>query len=291
MRIITIVKKCESVARIAAAATVILFFLGMAMVFDPLGKLIFFPDDYLVSTPKELGLDYEDVDLRTSDGGRTHAWLIPGPREEIVLWFHGNAGNISHRLDNIRLLHDRVGVSILIVDYGGYGDSDGDPSERRMYADARAARSFVVDRGFPTEAVIYFGRSLGSAVALDLALEHPPAKLILETPFESIRAMAATLVPPALARLVPQRFDNLSKIAELRVPVLFIHGDYDAIVPIDHGRALFAEAAEPKHFYEIHSATHNDTYIVGGEDYFAAWREFLWPGEVERAAAEEHERS
>ncbi len=249
--------------------------LGAFMAFDPLSRMIFYPDAHLVATPRDLGLKYRDVELEVEGGGRSHGWLVPGPGEKTILWFHGNAGNISHRLDNIRLLHDLVGASILIIDYGGYGHSDGEPSEARMYADARAARRYLRDHGVTQEQTVYFGRSLGSAVALDLALESPPARLILETPFESIRAMAGTLLPSILARLVPQRFDSLSRIGRIRCPVLFIHGDADEIVPFEHSRALFAAAPEPKTFYEIRGAGHNDTYLIGGEPYFAAIREFI----------------
>lgn len=245
------------------------------MVFDPLSRMIFYPDSYLVGSPRDIGLEYEDVELEVAGGGRSHGWLIPGPGDKTILWFHGNAGNISHRLDNIRLLHDLVGSSILIIDYGGYGHSDGEPSEARMYADARAALRYLRERGVEPEQTVYFGRSLGSAVALELALESPPARLILETPFESIRAMARTLLPASLARIVPQRFDNLSRIDRVLCPVLFIHGDRDEIVPAEQGRALFAAAREPKSFHIIRGAGHNDTYAVGGEKYFAAIRDFI----------------
>ncbi len=256
-------------------ALLILAVWGVPMAFDPIGSMIFFPDRELVATPRHLGLDYEDVELETDAGGRSHGWLIPGASAKTILWFHGNAGNISHRLDNIRLLHDLVGASILIIDYGGYGRSDGEPSEQRMYADARAALRFLRGRGVAAEDTVYFGRSLGSAVALDLAVEHPPAKLILETPFESLRAMAGALVPAALARIVPQRFDNLGKISRVRCPILFIHGDRDEIVPFEHSRTLFAAAPEPKAHYRIPGATHNDTYVVGGREYFETIRAFI----------------
>lgn len=252
--------------------------LGVLMVFDPLSRMIFFPDPHLVGTPRDLGLDYEDVELTVPGGGRTHGWWVPAPPgvdAKTLVWFHGNAGNISHRLDNIRLLHDLVGVAILIIDYGGYGLSDGDPSEARMYADARAAADHLRRRGVDPAQTVYFGRSLGSAVALDLALEVPPARLILETPFESVRAMAGTLLPSSLARMVPNRFDNLTKIAGLRCPVLIIHGDRDEIVPFSHGQTLYAAAPQPKRFHRIRGAGHNDTYVIGGAEYFAAIADFI----------------
>ena len=244
------------------------------MAFDPIGRFLYFPDEYLIASPGDLGLPFEDVELEVG-GELTHGWLLPGSEPQTILWFHGNAGNISHRLDNLRLLHDSVGASILIIDYGGYGRSGGTPSESRMFADARAALRFVGDRGTPIEQTIYFGRSLGSAVALDLAVEHPPARLILETPFESIRAMAATLFPRPLTQLVPQQFDNLSKVGRLQCPVMFIHGDRDEIVPFNQGRALYDAAPDPKRFHRIDGAGHNDTYIVGGQPYFDAIRDFI----------------
>ncbi len=246
----------------------------LVIAMDPIGRFIYFPDDYLVATPADLGMEYEDVVLDVG-GETTHGWLVPGTGDQTLLWFHGNAGNISHRLDNLRLLHDRVGVSILIVDYGGYGRSTGSPSEARMFADARATLDFVLERGVDRSQIVYFGRSLGSGVALDLAVGEPPAKLILETPFESIRAMAAALFPRPLAKLIPQQFDNLSKIGRIRCPVLFIHGDRDEIVPFAHGQSLFAAAPQPKQFFRIPGATHNDTYIVGGAEYFETIRRFL----------------
>jgi fermentation-respiration switch protein FrsA (DUF1100 family) len=245
------------------------------MAFDPIGSMIFFPDPYLVATPGDLGLDYDDVELRVDGGGRSHGWFVPGDGDDTILWFHGNAGNISHRLDNLRLLHDLVGASILIIDYGGYGRSDGEPSEERMYADARAALHSLRERGISAANTVYFGRSLGSAVALDLAVDEPPAKLILETPFESLRAMAGALVPAPLARLVPQRFDNLGKIARIRCPVLFLHGDRDEIVPFEHSLRLYDAAPEPKRHYRIPGAGHNDTYVVGGAAYFETIRRFI----------------
>ena len=245
------------------------------MIFDPLSRLIFYPDSHLIGTPADIGLEYRDVDLEIPGGGRTHGWLIPGTSEKTMLWFHGNAGNISHRLHNIRLLHDLIGIGVFIIDYGGYGRSDGDPSEERMYADARAALRYLRATGVGAEQTVYFGRSLGSAVALDLAVESPPARLILETPFLSIRDMAGTLFPAFMTQIVPRRFENISKIGRLRCPVLFLHGERDEIVPFEQGRALFDAAPEPKFFHAISGAGHNDTYIVGGVDYFAAIRDFL----------------
>lgn len=242
---------------------------------NPLERLIFVPDSVLEGTPKQLGLDYEDVEFTTADGVRLHGWYVAGTRSETLLWFHGNAGNISHRLDNLRLLHDHVGTAVFLFDYRGYGRSEGQPSERGLYDDARAAlRHLASERGVSGEELIYFGRSLGSGVAIELASEATPRGLILETPFASIRAMARNLFGP-LAVVAPSSFDNSSKIRRLTCPKLFIHGDSDSLVPYAQGRELFEAAPPPKAFYTIRGADHNDTYIVGGSTYFRRFREFI----------------
>jgi fermentation-respiration switch protein FrsA (DUF1100 family) len=260
---------------VAFATAGLLFIIAHAFFMNPLERLIFVPDSELVWTPAEFGLEYEDVEFSTADGIRLHGWYVPGTRPETLLWFHGNAGNISHRLDNLRLLHDQVGMAIFLFDYRGYGHSGGQPSERGLYEDARAALQHLVNsRGLSGEKLVYFGRSLGSAVAIDLATEAPPRALILETPFVSVRAMARNLFGP-LAVVAPSSFDNLSKIPRLKCPKLFIHGDSDSLVPYVQGRQLFEAAPPPKAFYTIRGADHNDTYVVGGPTYFRRIREFI----------------
>lgn len=260
---------------IALAICCLLLAVANALAMNPLERLIFVPDSVLIGTPDQWGLEYEDVELSTADGTKLHGWYVPGPRPETLLWFHGNAGNISHRLDNLRLLHDQVGTAVFLFDYRGYGRSRGQPSERGLYEDARAAlRHLLEDRAIPRENVIYFGRSLGSAVAIALATETMPRGLILETPFASVRAMARSLFGP-LAVIAPSSFDNLSKIGQLNCPKLFIHGDADSIVPYVQGRELFEAAPPPKAFYTIRGADHNDTYVVGGPTYFRRFREFV----------------
>jgi fermentation-respiration switch protein FrsA (DUF1100 family) len=280
------------VLRFTVALVAVGLLLVVANVFsmNPLERLIFVPDSVLVGTPKQWGLDYEDVEFSTADGVRLHGWYVPGTRPETLLWFHGNAGNISHRLDNLRLLHDQVGTAVFLFDYRGYGRSEGQPSERGLYEDARAAlQHFVTRRGVPREDLIYFGRSLGSGVAIELATEATPRGLILETPFVSIRAMARSLFGP-LAVVAPSSFDNLSKSPRLKCPKLFIHGDSDSLVPYAQGRELFEAALPPKAFYTIRGADHNDTYLVGGSTYFRRIREFI-EGLSDRSSSSSGERS
>ncbi|HLE45020.1 MAG TPA: alpha/beta hydrolase [Methylomirabilota bacterium] len=236
-------------------------------------SLIYYPTRRLEATPAEVGLAFEDVRVTAEDGVGLHGWYVPGPRAVTLLWCHGNAGNISHRLENLRLMRERLGVGVLLFDYRGYGLSEGTPSETGTYLDARAVRGWLARRA-PGAPVVYFGRSLGAAVAARLAAEDPPAALILETPFTSVRAMAnATL--PGVGYLFRTRYDTLGLISRIRVPLLILHGDADEVVPFHHGRAVFEAAREPKRFVRIPGARHNDTYVVGGAPYWQAWGSFL----------------
>lgn len=238
-------------------------------------SLIYYPVRRLESNPRAHGLHYEDVAFQADDGVWLHGWLVPGRTPWTLLWAHGNAGNISHRLENIKEFHDRLGLTVFIFDYRGYGRSEGRPSEEGLYRDARAALATLHARGdLDPERMIYFGRSLGAAVAVELALHRPPAGLILESPFLSVPAMANRTLP-GLGYLFRTRYDSLAKIGRLRVPLFILHGDQDEVVPFVHGRRLFEAAPEPKTFYAIPGAHHNDSYIVGGEPYWRAWREFL----------------
>jgi fermentation-respiration switch protein FrsA (DUF1100 family) len=242
--------------------------------------VIYFPERALEATPRAEGLDYADVRFPASDGVMLHGWLVPAPGARFTLiWFHGNAGNISHRVNNIGYLHRLLRVNIFIFDYRGYGQSAGgysDLSEEATYRDAEGALRAV--RARPEVAgtrLVYFGRSLGSAVAVEAARREEPAGLILETPFTSIRDMARTHYPFLPRLFLQTEYDSLAKIPAIRVPLLIVHGDRDEIVPLDHSQRLFAAANEPKTYYLIPGAHHNDTYIVGGDAYFAAVGRFL----------------
>ncbi|HSE95952.1 MAG TPA: alpha/beta hydrolase [Methylomirabilota bacterium] len=236
---------------------------------------IYYPASLLVGTPRDLGLPFEDVHPVAADGVRLHGWFVPGPRAVTLLWCHGNAGNISHRLENLGEIHRRLGVGILLFDYRGYGRSEGVPSEAGLYADARAFRAWLRARpGSDREPVVYFGRSLGAAVAAALAEEDRPAALILETPFISVQAMANQTLPGA-GYLFRTRFDTLDRIGRIPVPLLVLHGDADEVVPFRHGEAIFAAAAEPKTFVRIPGSRHNETWEVGGSAYWDAWTRFL----------------
>lgn len=271
----------RNLVKLGAIAGAVLALVATVFVARQIGMLdrqfIFFPERELTITPAQVGLKYEDVYFTADDGVELHGWWIPNEAETTMVWFHGNAGNISHRLDNLIQLHDRVGINVFIFDYRGYGQSQGSPSEEGIYADAEAALDFVQSRG--TQRLVLFGRSLGAAVAVEMATRHRVHAVILESPFTSVRGMARRAYPflPAglTAKIVRSRFNSISKIDRVDSPVLILHGDRDDIVPMDEGRELFEAANDPKQFYTIDGAGHNDTYYVGGESYFQALELFL----------------
>ncbi len=246
-------------------------------------QMIYFPERGLAVTPDSVGLVYEDVYLSASDGTRIHGWHIPGRSEVALLWFHGNAGNISHRLDNILMLHQHLGVSVLIIDYRGYGLSEGRPSEKGLYMDAEAAFGYLIDElGLEAERnVVLLGRSLGAGVAVEMATRHRVRGVILESGFTSIREMAESSGLPLPISLVltlfEARYDSISKIGWVESPVTILHGDRDDTVPFWMAEKLFGAASEPKTLYPIRGAGHNDTVYVGGEAYFEALEEFIAP--------------
>jgi hypothetical protein len=244
--------------------------------FSLIDHLVFHPTPGADLTLEDVGAAGSEVFFEAEDGVRLHAWLLQaeGARRALLL-LHGNAGNASHRLPIAERLA-RLGVAVLLLDYRGYGLSEGRPTERGVYADARAALAYLVDGlGFPERRVIVFGSSLGAAVAVDLARGRKLAGMILESPFPSLSAMAREVFGTGFGPLTRGRFDSLAKIGELRSPLLFLHGDRDEIVPYALGRALYDAAPEPKRFTTIRGAGHNDTVAVGGAAYFQRIGAFL----------------
>ena len=239
-------------------------------------RMIFHPEPGSDLRPEDVGVQGEDVHLTTEDGVRIHAFFLPWPgASRAILFLHGNAGNASHRLPNAAELV-RLGSHVLLLDYRGYGLSEGSPDESGVYADARAGLAYLGDEvGIPERRTVVFGRSLGGAVAVDLVQDRAIAGLILEGTFPSVSAMTAKLLGASLASLVPARFDSERKITRLQAPLLFFHGDRDEIVPYDLGRQLFDAAPEPKAFETIPGAGHNDTVQLGGRPYFERIRRFL----------------
>ncbi len=271
----------RTVAVLVAAFILISFVARYMLILDRI--MIYFPERELAATPASVGLDYEDVYLTASDGTRVHGWHVPGHSEVTLLWFHGNSGNISHRLDNILMLNQRLGVGILIIDYRGYGLSEGKPSERGLYMDAEAALDYLVtDLGLdPEREIALLGRSLGAGVAVEMATRHRVRGVILESGFTSIREMADSsdsfLPIPIVLMLFEARYDSISKIGRVESPVMILHGDRDDTVPYRMAEKLYGAANDPKTLYPIRGASHNDTVYVGGEAYFEALRTFISP--------------
>ncbi len=240
-------------------------------------RLLYLPTPGLDATPDDIGLPYEEVRLRTGDGVRIAAWWIPPPPggRGTVLFFHGNAGNISHRLHSLRTFHE-LGVGVLIVSYRGYGPSEGRPSERGTYRDARAAwEHLVAERGIPPSEIVLFGRSLGGAVATNLAADVTAGGLIVESTFTSVPDLASELFPWVPARLIARlRYDARQRMKEVESPVLVIHSRNDEIIPFRHGKALYAAAGRPKRFLEIRGS-HNEGFVVSDREYRRGLAEFF----------------
>jgi fermentation-respiration switch protein FrsA (DUF1100 family) len=258
------------VAWLAVAAAALLL-IGMNLE----ESLLYFPTRELAASPRDYGLEAEDLRPTAEDGVALFGWWIRGEGRRAVLFFHGNAGNAADRLDRAKILHDRFGLDVFLVDYRGYGLSGGSPSEAGLARDARAIYEAARARGFPPERIVPFGESLGSAVAVGLAAERPCGGVLLETPFLSVRAMARRHYPFVPGVLIRTRFDNEARIAEVAAPKLFLVAENDEIVPPDHGRRLFELAPPPKTLYVIPGAHHNDTYVAGGEPYWKAVGAFL----------------
>jgi fermentation-respiration switch protein FrsA (DUF1100 family) len=234
--------------------------------------LLYFPTRAFDDAPERHGLAHEDVALPTADGERLHGWWLPAraaPRLGHLVHFHGNAGNISHRLGEAAALTG-AGFDVLLFDYRGYGRSTGRPNEEGLYRDARAAADFLVRRpGAGSSRAFYLGESLGGAVALALALERPPRGLVLQSTFTGLRDMARLHYPFVPSFLVPDGYPSLRRIPALHAPLLVIHGERDEIVPFAHGQRLFAAAPEPKRFQAV-AAGHNDLLAMMGPRRYAS---------------------
>lgn len=242
-------------------------------------SMVYHPHSSLVASPAGIGLEFEDVWLTTADKVSIHGWFVSSsaaPRR-VLLFCHGNAGNISHRLDSLKIFHD-LGLSVLLFDYRGFGRSQGKPSEVGTYLDADAVwEHLVTARGFALGEIIVFGRSLGGAVASHVAAGRDAAALILESTLTSLPDLGAKFYPYLhlpVRLLARHRYDNMEHLQRVRCPVLVVHSPQDELIPFAHGRALYAAAPEPKTFLEI-TGGHNHGFLVSGDVYIEGLRRFF----------------
>jgi len=251
---------------LAAWAYGVLYYLG--------NRAIYYPERY----PKGLWeiqekLAAKDVWLAARDGAKLHAWWIERPGARVAtLFLHGNAGNLTHRAAR-GLEIAAAGSSVLLLDYRGYGRSEGRPTEKGLYADAEAAYEHLIQAGHRPERIVVHGESLGTAVAVDLASLRPCGGLILEAPFTSARDVAGRVLP-VLGPLAVWSYNSKRKIGQVRAPILILHGDRDEVIPFDLGRALFDAAPEPKSFWALSGAGHNNLLEVAGAQYRERLRDF-----------------
>jgi fermentation-respiration switch protein FrsA (DUF1100 family) len=246
------------------------------MMFMQQSSMIFFPYAHLEQTPGDWGLQYQDVNLTTSDGIQLHGWYIPhADSSKVLLFFHGNAGNISHRGASIEIFH-RLGLNVFIIDYRGYGKSQGDPDEAGLYRDADAAWQYLTQQiGIDKDKIIIFGRSLGGAVATRLAAEVHPAALILESTFSSARDMAKSLFPIIYRLLIFRyRFNSMSTIKQINCPLLVMHSPDDEIIPFHVGEKLYNAANEPKRLIKM-KGDHNNGFLLSQPAYEQSLRTFI----------------
>ena len=253
-------------------------------------RFIFFPDIAGGGVqPEDFGVRVEDVWLTASDGARLHAWWAPayatqagsgGQASEgaafTVLLLHGNAGNLTHRVENIGFLQ-QLPANVLALDYRGFGRSQGRPAEEGVYRDAEAAYDYLVrERNVRPEQIVALGQSLGTAVAVDLASKRPVGALVLEAGFPSARRVAQQAIPlPGVAYIIRTRFDSDRKLKGIRVPVLVAHCRQDSVMPYKLGEELFAAANQPKTFVSYPGACHEPFFIADPEDYATRLRSFL----------------
>ena len=244
-----------------------LYFLQSSFVYKPTKNLLYNPGD--------LNLTYEKVVLRTEDGLKLSAWFIPAEHaRQTVLFCHGNAGNISHRLDTANIFNE-LGVNCLLFDYRGYGNSQGKPTEEGTYLDAEAAWNWLIERGIGPEQIIIFGRSLGGSIASHLAAKVHPSGLVLESNFTSYVDMGKKFYPYMPIRLFARfNYNAIDHIRQIDCPLLIIHSRNDEVIPFEFGLKLYDAAKEPKEFLEIFGS-HNDGFLYSGQVYRETWTKWL----------------
>jgi fermentation-respiration switch protein FrsA (DUF1100 family) len=277
----------RSLVALGSAGAAWLVLMGLLMLLE--GSMIYFPARFPVGDwdtaglGRRLGYRFEDHVFTTADGHRLHGWWVHPPAGSepdtedgpVLLYFHGNAGNLTHRAATVATLA-RLGLRVFIFDYRGYGRSEGRPDEKGLYEDARAAwRVLTLEHGISPGRIVLYGKSLGGAVAVQLATEVRPAGLVLQSTFSSVPDLAAFHYPFVPRALVRTRMESERKLPAVRCPVLIVHSRDDEIVPFAHAERLFAAAPEPRQLLVIEGAGHNDTFAAGGERLLGALAGFI----------------
>lgn len=252
-----------------------LYTLSLLFLFLFQSSLIYFPGKAMIGTPHDLGLAYDAVDFKASDGIELSGWFVPGRSDQVVLFCHGNAGNISDRLDSLQVFN-RLGLNVFIFDYRGYGESKGKATEAGTYRDAEAAWAYLVQqKSYSPGQIIIFGRSLGGAVAAHLAMNKKPAALIVESTFPSLPDLGQRLYRFFPVRLLSRfNYSTADCLRRVTCPVLVVHSLEDEIVPFDLGLQVYEAAREPKELLEIRG-DHNGGFITSGDVYVDGLRSFL----------------
>jgi len=259
---------------IIIVAGVYVLFAGFLFIFQ--SHYVYYPEHIISADPSNIGLEFENVSFKTEDRVKLSGWFIPSEGASgVILFCHGNAGNISHRLESIQIFH-RLGLNVFIFDYRGYGRSEGKPSEIGTYKDVEAVWQYLVEeRQVSPNSIVVFGRSLGGAVAAWLANRHTPGALILESAFTSVPDIAARLYPYLPVRLLSRfKYNTAEYLDEVACPVLIVHSREDEIMPFSHGKQLFERARGPKEFLEI-SGTHNEGFITSEKRYIEGLNTFI----------------
>ncbi|MBD3245857.1 MAG: alpha/beta fold hydrolase [Candidatus Omnitrophica bacterium] len=238
-------------------------------------RAVYFPLAELPNTPADMGLAYENVWVVSGQGYRIHGWFVPGEEARCtVLLFHGNGGNIGHRIEKIAFLHS-AGANVYLIDYRGYGKSEGSPSEEGLYRDAFAAYRYLREtKHIPPERIILYGESLGGAVAVHTAVHRPVGGVILEGTFSSGRDLAREYYPWLPSVFFSPLYDSMRKITRVDAPLLFLHSSEDEIIPYRCARRLFARAGRPKRFVTLRGG-HNMVTAVSAQEYRGAIENFL----------------
>ena len=240
-------------------------------------KSVYYPERDIHQTPRDAGLPFEEVKLSTADGETIHGWWVPSGKRDapVLLFFHGNGGNVSHRLEKLAVFRG-VGANTLIIDYRGYGRSSGTPSERGIYRDALAAYGWLTQaQGVDPKRIVVYGESLGSAVAVHLASEAPTGGVIVESGFTSVTDIAQKMFPFLPVRwILKHKFNSIDKVHRINAPLLILHSRQDELFEMSHPERLLGAAQSPKRLVEMEGG-HNDAFLVSADTYRAAIAQFL----------------